>query len=206
MKNNSQKVRAIRRTLLKFSIFFTLPMVTICVLFSLFGSNFAYADKIEKYELAYYIKTYRNDYKYWFENYRDRPLTNDIKKGRQVDSTQGPSPSIDKEVQQLRKEVDVLNQTILNGNVKDVLTAGRMRQEFDDRKKFEKEMDQMIKDKMESLEKVIALSEKITDSNASSISNLQFWVWGTLLTVIATMGGATLYLSKRLSQILHTSE
>ena len=112
-------------------------------------------------------------------------------------------------IKQLERELRVLNQLILKSDVEDVLTVGRMREELDARKQFEKEQKELIQNRFAAFQDILDASEKSFDTNLKRIetieqkvTQLQYWIWGVLVTFFGGLIAVILTLLKKLTKII----
>ena len=105
--------------------------------------------------------------------------------------------AVDGRINDLSNQLASLQQIIAPSNASEILTVARMkneimaRQDFESR--FEKSIDGKLKDADERL--------KRTDDK---LDNIQVWIWGSLLTFVAGLIGATLFLLQRFSQVVNS--
>lgn len=93
----------------------------------------------------------------------------------------------------LSKQLSSLQQIISPNNAGDILTVARMKEEILARSKFERNVDE----KGKSYTRRVEATEK-------RVEKLQYWIWGTLLTLIGGLTTLVILIGRRLGSILQT--
>ena len=99
--------------------------------------------------------------------------------------------SIEVKMQTFRDRYSNLESLISPANAEEILTVARMRSEILARKEFESGIDRKI-----------SQLEGRGQKTSEKIDSLMYWILGTLVTLLATLSGISIYLTKRLGRLM----
>jgi uncharacterized protein YoxC len=102
---------------------------------------------------------------------------------------------VDLKIETLSQQISGLQQIISPKNASEILNVARMSQEILDREKLEKRIDESIKS-----------SETKLDGMEGKLNKLQYWIWGSLVTLICGLFGAVAYLGKSMTSAIIQSK
>jgi hypothetical protein len=105
--------------------------------------------------------------------------------------------AVDGRINDLSNQLASLQQIIDPSSASEILTVARMKNEIMARQDFENRVAQTINDKLKDADDRL----KRTDDK---LDNIQVWIWGSLLTFVAGLIGATLFLLQRFSQVVNS--
>jgi len=103
------------------------------------------------------------------------------------------------QLNELNRQLAAMQQIISPNNASEILTVARMKDEILSRREFENRFTKEFGEKWQAAESKL-------DKTDDRVGTLQAWIWGSLVTLIVALCGASLFLLRRFTYVIRMLE